>query len=232
MKFAVIIFPGSNCDKDCTDVLSRILKQEVVEVFHSEENLPSGTDCIILPGGFSYGDYLRCGAIARFSKIMDPLIHFASQGKPVIGICNGFQILTEAGLLPGSLLRNQSLNFICKDVFLRTEASASIFSKHLPAGKVLRIPIAHGEGNYFADAKTLQQMKTSGQIVLHYCDEAGQLTPDANPNGSLENIAGVCNEAGNVLGLMPHPERCAEAVLGNRDGLQLFAGLMQQTIFA
>lgn len=220
MKFAVLVFPGSNCDHDCEWVLKSVLKQKVEMVWHQDEALPADVDCVVVPGGFSYGDYLRCGAIARFSPIMKAVQAFAKKGGLVMGICNGFQILTEAALLPGALIRNKSLHFICKDVFLKVERKDTIFTRG--AGSMLRLPIAHGEGSYTCDDVTLAGLKDNGQILFRYCDERGLVTPDSNPNGSLESIAGITSKDGRILGMMPHPERASEACLGNTDGRLIF----------
>ena len=226
MNFAVLVFPGSNCDHDCEWVLKSVLKQKVTMVWHEDSKLPANTDCVIVPGGFSYGDYLRCGAIARFSPVMKAVIAFANKGGLVWGICNGFQILTESGLLPGALIRNRSLKFICKTIDLRVEHSKSVFTSGITAGSLLRIPIAHGEGNYTCDESTLKKLNDQGRILFRYADARGEITPASNPNGSLENIAGIMNERGNVLGMMPHPERVSEALLGSTDGLSLFESLL------
>jgi phosphoribosylformylglycinamidine synthase len=224
MKFAVLVFPGSNCDHDCEWALKNVLRQKVEMVWHQDSELPKGVDCVVVPGGFSYGDYLRCGAIARFSPIMKAVQAFAKKGGMVFGICNGFQILTEAGLLPGALIRNKSLHFICKDIFLKAERTDTLFSSRLgQAGeRPLRLPIAHGEGNYFCDDATLASLKEHRQILFRYCDENGRVSPRSNPNGSLENIAGIINKEGRILGMMPHPERACEASLGNTDGRLIF----------
>ena len=224
MKFGVVIFPGSNCDQDCIHVLRTVLGQEVVELWHKERGL-QGCECLVLPGGFSYGDYLRTGAIARFSPIMDSVAEYARAGRPVIGICNGFQILCEAGLLPGAMIRNRSLRFICKTVYLKVENSKTPFSRFKK--EVVSIPIAHGEGNYFIHEDGLNRLQDNRQIVFRYCDKEGAVTTESNPNGSLDNIAGIINEAGNVLGMMPHPERCSEDVLGDKDGLLIFQSIIQ-----
>lgn len=226
MKFAVILFPGSNCEVDCVHVIKEVLQEPVTTVWHKETDL-SGFDAVILPGGFSYGDYLRCGAIARFSPIMDAVIAHAKAGKPLLGICNGFQILTECGLLPGALLKNPSLQFICEDRWLRVENNQTQFTKLYHAQQVIRIPIAHAEGNYFADPDTIARLEDHRQIVFRYCDNSGAATPEANPNGSLHHIAGIINEAGNVLGMMPHPERLSEKILGGDDGLLLFESMLK-----
>jgi len=224
VKFGVVIFPGSNCDQDCIHVLRTVLGQEVVKLWHKERGL-QGCECLVLPGGFSYGDYLRTGAIARFSPIMDSVAEHARAGRPVIGICNGFQILCEAGLLPGAMIRNRSLRFICKTVHLKVENSKTPFSRFKK--EVVSIPIAHGEGNYFIHKDGMNRLKDNGQTVFRYCDKEGAVTSESNPNGSLDNIAGIINEAGNVLGMMPHPERCSEAVLGDKDGLLIFQSIIQ-----
>ena len=226
MKFAVIQFPGSNCDQDCIAAINGIEGLRAEYVWHKEESL-DGFDAIVLPGGFSYGDYLRCGAIARFSPIMQAVLKDARAGKLVIGTCNGFQILCEAGLLPGALVRNRSLRFVCQMVNLRVEVSDSAFTRGLPVGSVLRIPVAHGEGCYFADEATLRDLNAHRQIVLRYSDAGGRVVPEANPNGSIENIAGICNRAGNVFGLMPHPDRASEARLGSADGAKIFRSMME-----
>ena len=213
MKFGVVVFPGSNCDRDIHDALVYDLKQECSMLWHKDSDLSAFTteDCIVLPGGFSYGDYLRTGAIARFSPIMKSIIDFAGRGGKVLGICNGFQILCESHLLPGALLRNNNQQYICKNVFVKDAA-----------GNVYRIPIAHGEGRYYADEKTLDQLEQQGQVLLTYCDEEGHVTEAANPNGSTRNIAGICNRERNVFGMMPHPERACSTLLGNTDGRKVF----------
>jgi phosphoribosylformylglycinamidine synthase len=225
MKFAVLQFPASNCDQDALHVLKNVVGQSASYVWHKESSL-GGADAVIVPGGFSYGDYLRTGAIARFSPIMAAVQAFAAAGGPVLGICNGFQILCEAGLLPGALIRNRSLQFRCEHIFLSTLNRNSAFTNKIPAGKILRVPIAHGEGCYFADDATLEKLKQNNQILWQYADAQGQLTESCNPNGSLQNIAGICNEAGNVAGLMPHPERASEAILGSDDGRLIFESLV------
>lgn len=218
MKFAVIVFPGSNCDVDMFAAIKDELGSDVEYVWHAEKDLDR-FDAILLPGGFSYGDYLRCGAIARFSNIMADIKKAAEAGKPVLGVCNGFQILVEAGLLPGALRRNESLKFICRPVQLKVENNETLFTNEYEAGEVVSIPVAHGEGNYYVDEATLQTMKENKQIVFTYVD---------NPNGSLENIAGIINERGNVLGMMPHPERAVDELLGGADGLKLFKSIVKQ----
>jgi len=225
VKFGVIVFPGSNCDHDCYSAVQDVLQQPVQFIWHGETRLPA-VDCLIVPGGFSYGDYLRTGAIARFSPVMEQLRKHAAQGKPVIGICNGFQILLEAGLLPGAMLRNRGLSFVCKYVHLRVDSNRTPFTQAIPRGRVLQIPVAHGEGNYFCDAKTLARLKAENRIVFRYCTPEGGLADHANPNGSVEHIAGICNERGNVLGMMPHPERCMEPAMGSTDGRELFLSLL------
>lgn len=219
MKFAVIVFPGSNCDVDMFHAIQDELGEEVEYVWHDATDL-SGYDGILIPGGFSYGDYLRCGAIARFSNIMAEVVKAANEGKPVLGVCNGFQILTEAGLLPGALLRNKNLKFMCRTVSLKVENNETIFSNQYELGELLNIPIAHGEGNYYCDEETLEQLKANNQIVFTYAGE--------NPNGSVEDIAGIVNERGNVLGMMPHPERAVDELLGSADGLALFKSIVKQ----
>ena len=226
MKFGVIVFPGSNCDHDCYYVIKDVMGRPVDFIWHQDTDL-DGYDCVIVPGGFSYGDYLRAGALARFSPIMGALKRFAGQGKLVIGICNGFQVLVEAGLLPGALQRNQHLQFICKYVFLRVENTDTPFTNTCSPGQVLNIPIAHGEGNYFADPETMVQLQKNNQLVFRYCDAQGNVRSEANLNGSLEAIAGICNQEGNVLGMMPHPERAAEAVLGSTDGKLIFQSMIR-----
>ena len=225
MNFAVIVFPGSNCDHDCAHAVSEGLEQDVRLIWHQETSL-DGVDAVIVPGGFSYGDYLRTGAIAQFSPIMEALNAFAAKGGLVLGICNGFQILLEVGLLPGVMMRNRDLSFICDDVYVKVENAATPFTNACESGQVLKLPIAHAEGNYYTDSITLSSLQANAQVVLRYCTADGQINSEANPNGSLDNIAGMWNSAGNVLGLMPHPERCAETVLGNQDGLLLFRSLV------
>jgi len=225
MNFAVLQFPGSNCDQDAVHVLSNVLGHSAHLLWHKEPSL-GNADAVIVPGGFSYGDYLRTGAIARFSPVMQAVQQFAASGGLVLGICNGFQILCEAGLLPGALVRNKSLQFRCEHIFLKTATTDSPFTNKIPDGKVLHVPIAHGEGSYFADADTLASLQANNQIFWQYCTAAGELTDDANPNGSLLNIAGVCNTARNVAGLMPHPERASENLLGSDDGLLIFQSMI------
>jgi phosphoribosylformylglycinamidine synthase I len=227
MKFGVVVFPGSNCDEDMVYVLRDIMKQETVKLWHKNTDL-EGCDFIVLPGGFSYGDYLRSGAIARFSPIMESIVAHAAKGGFVFGVCNGFQILCEAGLLPGALLHNNERKFICKNVFIKAENTDSLVTNLIPKDKALKIPIAHGEGKYFADEATLKQLNDNDQILFRYCDEQGKVSADANPNGALENIAGVCNAGKNVFGMMPHPERAADAELSNEDGRLLFESILRK----
>ena len=225
MKFAVVQFPGSNCDQDCLAALRGITGIEAAYVWHKETSLREW-DAIVLPGGFSYGDYLRCGAIARFSPIMRAVVEDARAGKLVIGVCNGFQILCEAGLLPGALVRNRSLHFVCDIVTTRVEMADTPFTRGMPIGTLLRMPVAHGEGCYFAGEATLRELNERQQVILRYGDARGNITPAANPNGSLENIAGICNRAGNVFGLMPHPDRACDERLGSADGTRIFEAML------
>jgi len=231
MKFGVIIFPGSNCDHDSFYAISSAAGQPAAMLWHESHSL-EGCDAIIVPGGFAYGDYLRTGAIAKFAPIMQSVKKFAEEGGLVIGICNGFQILAEAGLLPGALMRNAGLKYICKQVYLRTENIRTPFTSSLKAGQVLQIPIGHMEGNYYCDEATLAELKRNERILFRYCDEQGNVTPKVNPNGSLENIAGICNEGRNVLGMMPHPDRSSEGMLGSADGLKIFQSMVQSAIAA
>lgn len=226
MHFGIIVFPGSNCDRDCAHVVTEVMGHTCALVWHERTDL-SMFDALILPGGFAHGDYLRTGAIARFSPVMDSVAQFAIMGKPVIGICNGFQILCEAGLLPGVLRRNSGQHFICRDSYLRVESNANVFLQRTDVGDVLRMPIRHGEGSYYVDEATLVNMEAQSQILLRYCDANGLVAPEANPNGSTGNIAGVMNEDGTVFGLMPHPEAATETVLGNTDGLLIFRGMVE-----
>jgi phosphoribosylformylglycinamidine synthase len=226
MNFAVLQFPASNCDQDAVHVLKDVLGHSAHYAWHKDTSL-GDADAVIVPGGFSYGDYLRTGAIARFSPIMQAVQNFAAQGGPVLGICNGFQILTEAGLLPGALVRNRSLQFRCEHIFLKTENNNTPFTQTIPPGQLLRVPIAHGEGCYFADPETLAKLNANAQVLWRYVDAQGQQTEIANPNGSLENIAGICNEQRNVAGLMPHPERASEGLLGSADGRLIFESLVK-----
>lgn len=227
MRFAVIVFPGTWSDGDCHYALSNVLGQPADYVWHRQSDL-SQYDCVVLPGGFSYGDYLRTGAIARFSPVMEAVVRHAEAGKPVIGICNGFQILCEAGLLPGALVRNESLQYRCLWVNLRVENAGTAFSAACRPDQVLAIPISHGEGRYYADADTLARLEAERRVVFRYCDAEGQVTATANPNGSANNIAGIVNERGNVLGMMPHPERACEALLGGEDGLYIWRSILEE----
>ena len=221
MKFGVVVFPGSNCDRDIYNALVTDLKQECIMLWHKESDLSRFTkeDCIVLPGGFCYGDYLRTGAIARFSPIMQSIIDFANKGGKVLGVCNGFQILCESHLLPGALLRNNNQQYICKNLFIRDAE-----------GEIYKIPIAHGEGRYYADDTTLDRLEKKNQVLFRYCNEAGMVVPEANPNGSARNIAGICNESRNVFGMMPHPERACSSLLGNTDGRKIFELLFSQVL--
>jgi phosphoribosylformylglycinamidine synthase len=230
VKIGVIVFPGSNCDHDAHYVAETIMEQDARLVWHKEGSL-GDVDVVVLPGGFSYGDYLRCGAIARFSPVMKDVVRFADNGGLVIGICNGFQVLTEAGLLPGVLLRNKSLLFICKYLHLRVENANTRFTNNCVPGEVLEIPIAHGEGNYFTDSETLKQIEDNQQVVFRYCNRTGHLTDEANPNGSINSIAGIINEAGNVLGMMPHPERASDPILRHTDGRKIFDSIIQSFVY-
>ena len=225
MKFGVVVFPGSNCDMDMVYVLETIMGQEVVKLWHKDTDL-QGCEFIVLPGGFSYGDYLRSGAIARFSPIMEKVVEFANNGGYVMGICNGFQILCESGLLPGALLHNNSHKFICKNVNLSTQTTNTLVTNKLAEGENILIPIAHGEGRYHADVETLKMLNDNDQVLFRYCDENGNITDEANPNGAIENIAGVCNAGRNVFGMMPHPERAADEELSNTDGRALFESIL------
>ncbi len=216
MKFGVVVFPGSNCDRDMIEALQAKLQQEVISLWHKDEDTSmfSTEDCIVLPGGFSYGDYLRCGAIARFSPMMQSVIEFANKGGKVLGVCNGFQILCESGLLPGVLLRNAHQQFVCKNIFIKEGAAEG--------GQALQIPVAHGEGRYFANDKTLEELEMHRQIIYRYCNANGKITADSNPNGAIHNIAGICNKDRNVYGMMPHPERAVSSILNNEDGRKVF----------
>lgn len=226
MKFAVIQFPGSNCDQDCLAALNGMAGVRAEYVWHKKTSL-DGYDAIVLPGGFSYGDYLRCGAIARFSPIMTSVVEEARRGRLVIGTCNGFQVLCEIGLLPGALVRNRGLHFVCDIVTMRVEVADSAFTRGCPQGSLLRMPIAHGEGCYFADEATLRDLNERRQVIVRYATADGQIDASANPNGSVENIAGICNREGNVFGLMPHPDRACEARLGSTDGLKVFQSMIE-----
>jgi phosphoribosylformylglycinamidine synthase subunit PurQ / glutaminase len=225
MKFAVIVFPGSNCDHDAYHAAKHVLGQDAEFIWHKETDL-KGADVVVLPGGFSHGDYLRTGAIARFSPVMASVAQFAAGGGPLLGICNGFQVLCEAHLLPGALLRNRDLKFHCEYVGVRVEQTDTPFTARATKGQVLRLPIAHGEGNYFADPETIAELEASNRVIFRYCDAGGAVVDTANPNGSLNSIAGVCNARRNVVGLMPHPERACESPLGSKDGLVLFESVV------
>ena len=225
MRFGVVVFPGSNCEADCYHVIGEVLGEGVDYIWHREEDV-SSYDCLVLPGGFSYGDYLRCGAISRFSPVMEAITRFAGEGGLVIGICNGFQILLEAGLLPGAMLRNTGLNFICRFVDLRVENAGTPWTNQAREGQVLSIPIAHNEGNYMVDADTHELLVNEGRIILRYCDRMGEISERSNPNGAMDNIAGVCNRDFNVFGLMPHPERASEDILGSTDGMVIWESIM------
>lgn len=227
MKVGVVVFPGSNCDHDCYYVLKHLYEQKVEFIWHKEESLKD-YEVILLPGGFSYGDYLRTGAIARFSPVMSKVMDFATNGGIVIGICNGFQILCEAGLLPGVLMRNQSLRFVCKHVYIKVENNQTIFTSECKKGEVLKIPIAHAEGLFFADQKTLEELNQCRRTLFKYCDAEGNITKESNPNGSMENIAGIVNKSGNVMGMMPHPERSAERILDSSDGAKIFQSVFKK----
>ncbi len=226
IRFGVVVFPGSNCDRDVYDVATRIMGQEAVYLWHKERDL-RGVDAVVLPGGFSYGDYLRTGAMARFSPIMEEVARFAQKGGAVLGICNGFQILLELGLLPGAMLRNKSLHFICKFVSIRVENRNTRFTSMCKQGETLRIPIAHNEGNFYLDPERLDELEANRQVVFRYASPEGEVSERFNPNGSLNNIAGIINKQGNVLGLMPHPERASEQLLGSEDGKKIFASLIE-----
>ncbi len=226
MKFAIVVFPGSNCDHDAYHAAKHVLGADAEFIWHKDTSL-KGADCVVLPGGFAHGDYLRTGAIARFSPVMPEVVRFATAGGPVLGICNGFQILLEAGLLPGAMLRNRSLKFQCEHVFVKVEQTDTPFTRACHQGQILRIPIAHGEGNYYAEPDAVARLERNGQIVFRYVDASGEATGAANPNGSASNIAGLCNEGRNVVGLMPHPERACELAVGSADGLVLFESVLQ-----
>jgi len=227
MRFGIVTFPGSNCDSDAYHAVADVLGADAVRLWHKDHDL-QGADVVILPGGFSYGDYLRAGAIARFSPIMREVVAQARRGAPVLGICNGFQIACEAGLLPGALLRNESLKFVCCPVRLRVENAETLFTHRYAPGQLLSVPIAHGEGRFSADDATLDRLEGDGQVIFRYVDETGAVTDDANPNGSARSIAGIVSAEGNVLGMMPHPERAVDAMLGSTDGLALFEGLLDR----
>lgn len=223
--FGVIVFPGSNCDHDAYHAMKHVMNAEVKFLWHKETDL-SGVDFLIVPGGFSYGDYLRSGAIARFSPIMQEVVKFAEKGGPVLGICNGFQILLEAGLIPGAMMHNEKLKFVCKNTYIRCESTNSLFTQTLQKGQVLDLPVSHGEGNYFIDQEGLKSLQDNDQVLFRYCDKEGELTEEANFNGSIDHIAGICNTQRNVLGMMPHPERAMEKVLGSEDGKVIFESIL------
>ncbi|RMG10184.1 MAG: phosphoribosylformylglycinamidine synthase subunit PurQ [Cyanobacteria bacterium J055] len=225
MKFGVIVFPGSNCDRDMAYITRDILAQPTRMIWHQDTDIDD-IDVIVIPGGFSYGDYLRCGAIAQFSPVMKSVLAHADRGKAILGICNGFQVLTELGLLPGALVRNRDLHFICDRATLKVERTDLPWTREYSKNEVVSIPSAHGEGCYYADVETLKQLEDNQQVVFRYCTETGDVNATGNPNGSLNNIAGICNPQGNILGMMPHPERAADPVLGSADGLKLFEGLL------
>ncbi|MBI2608154.1 MAG: phosphoribosylformylglycinamidine synthase subunit PurQ [Deltaproteobacteria bacterium] len=225
MKWGVVVFPASNCDYDAYFALKNILKCEVEFLWHKERNLKN-VDVVVLPGGFSYGDYLRCGAMARFSPVMEEVISFANKGHPVMGICNGFQVLTEAGLLEGTLMKNKTLKFMCKQVWVKSQTTQGVWSHNTEKNKVLKMPIAHGEGNYFVTQEKLKELEDNDQIAFRYCDEKGEVLETSNPNGSVSNIAGVYNKNKNILGLMPHPERACESILGSEDGRVLLESVL------
>lgn len=227
--FGVIVFPGSNCDHDAYHALAHIMDVETKFLWHKDTDL-SGIDFLLVPGGFSYGDYLRCGAIARFSPIMQSVVEFAEKGGPVLGICNGFQILLEAGLLPGAMLHNKELRYVCKQTHLRVESTNSIYTRALTKGQVLKIPVAHGEGNYFIDEEGLNELQENDQVLFRYSDEDGNVNEQTNFNGSKDNIAGICNKQRNVLGMMPHPERAMEKMLGSEDGKLIFESILNELV--
>lgn len=230
-NFGVIVFPGSNCDHDAYHALAHVMNANARFLWHKDTDL-SDIDFLLIPGGFSYGDYLRSGAIARFSPIMQSVIEFANQGKPVLGICNGFQILLEAGLLPGAMLHNQELRFVCKHTYIRCETSDTLFTRNIDKGSILKLPVAHGEGNYFTDSDQLKKLQDNNQIVFRYCNAQGETTEEANFNGSVDNIAAICNKNRNVLGMMPHPERAVEQLLGSDDGKLIFESALNELAVA
>ncbi len=226
MRFGIVVFPGSNCDRDCYHVVERVLDEEAVWVWHRDEELPD-LDGVILPGGFSYGDYLRTGAIAKMSPVMKAVRTFAERGGPVVGICNGFQVLLECEMLPGAMIRNNSLRFVCRDTHLRCEKTDTPVSSELEAGDVVKLPIAHAEGNFYIDEDGRKRLFDDDRVVFRYCDPDGEIHDEVNPNGSVHNIAGICNEGGNVVGMMPHPERASESLLGNADGRRVFESALK-----
>jgi phosphoribosylformylglycinamidine synthase len=225
VKFAIVVFPGSNCDADCWHIARDLLGCEADYVWHKETDLKAA-DAVILPGGFAYGDYLRAGALARFSPVMESVSRFAKDGGPVLGICNGFQVLLEAGLLPGAVRVNKTLRYVCRDVFMRVENTETAFTHLYEPGQIVRMPIGHGEGNYTAPPETLEELNREGRVVFRYCDEEGRINDAGNPNGAAENIAGIANREGNVVGLMPHPDRCSEGLLGNDIGRKMFESVV------
>jgi phosphoribosylformylglycinamidine synthase subunit PurQ / glutaminase len=226
IRFAVVVFPGSNCDHDTYHAATHVLGQQAECIWHKDTSL-KGADVVVIPGGFAHGDYLRTGAIARFSPIMPAVVEFARKGGPVLGICNGFQVLLEAGLLPGAMLRNSDVRFHCEQVFMRIERTDTPFTAAASSGQLVQMPTAHGEGNYYADPQVIRDLESSGRVVFRYCDAHGEVTPASNPNGSINNIAGICSEARNVVGLMPHPERACEPTLGSSDGLVVFQSVVR-----
>lgn len=226
-NFGVIVFPGANCDHDAYHALAHVMNANTKFLWHKDTDL-SGIDLLLIPGGFSYGDYLRTGAIARFSPIMQSVVEFVEKGGPVLGICNGFQILLETGLLPGAMLHNKELRFVCKQSYIRCETSDTLFTRNIEAGKVLKVPVAHGEGNYFTDEDQLKKLQDNDQIVFRYCDAEGDTIEESNFNGSIDNIAGICNSTRNVLGMMPHPERAVETMIGSTDGKQIFESVLNE----
>lgn len=230
-NFGVIVFPGSNCDHDAYHALAHVMNAETKFLWHKDTDL-SDIDFLLIPGGFSYGDYLRSGAIARFSPIMQEVIEFAEEGRPVLGVCNGFQILLEAGLLPGAMLHNQELRFVCKHTYIRCETSNTLFTRNIEEGSTLKIPVAHGEGNYFTDPNQLKELQSNDQIVFRYSDENGRVSEETNFNGSIDNIAGICNSQRNVMGMMPHPERAVEEILGSADGKKIFESVLDELAVA
>ncbi|MFB6350326.1 MAG: phosphoribosylformylglycinamidine synthase I [Bradymonadaceae bacterium] len=226
MRIGIVVFPGSNCDRDCYHVVERVLDEDAVWIWHRDGELPD-VDAVLLPGGFSYGDYLRTGAIAKMSPVMEAVGNFAGRGGPVVGICNGFQVLLECGMLPGAMIRNDSLKFVCRDAHIRCINEQTAVTARLDIGDIVEIPVAHAEGNYYIDDEGLEELFERDQVVFQYCDAGGEIAPEANPNGSVRNVAGICNEAGNVVGMMPHPERASEPVLGNDDGLRLLESAIE-----
>lgn len=226
MKIGIVVFPGSNCDRDCYHVVDRVLGEEAEWIWHRDRDL-RGVDAVVLPGGFSYGDYLRTGAIAKMSPVMRSVRDFAASGRPVVGICNGFQVLLECEMLPGAMVRNDCLHFLCHDVHIRCQTARSAVTQTLECGEVVEMPIAHAEGNYFHDEAGVEELFEGDQVVFQYCDASGEILESANPNGSARHIAGICNDAGNVVGMMPHPERASESLLGNTDGLALFRSAVE-----